>query len=320
MRDAAQQPDPARALEVARRRIAELEAQLAEAKGHAPLAAVEGVPAVLVHAVANAPEDGQVVRLERGVIAVVGPGGSPGEVWEAVTAAAVPANPGPARPAAAGAPGAVRVFARRLPPGLLALSVPDGSDGRDLILSAALPPGHRRRALRMAHRASRLRPAAVAAAVAARFAGRAVSVSRAHFGHAALAAGSLTAAAAAAFVLLPATSPAPASPGAPAAAAGPGHSARDIAPVTAHHQALGRRHLAPAPVTARSRAASPAAQAAASPSGLLPSLLPASASPSGLVGSLLPSPPVSVSASPPSSGSAGGACPGVAVLGVCVPL
>lgn len=314
MRDAAQQPDELARL---RRRVAELEAQLADAQGQAaPLAAVEGVPAVLVHAVASAPQDGQVVRLERGVIAVVGPGGSPCEVWDAVTAAAVPADPGPARPAAAGSPGAVRVFARRLPAGLLALSVPDGSDGRDLILSAALPPGHRRRALRMAHRASRLRPAAVAAAVAVRFAGRAVSVSRAHAGHAVIAGASLTAAAAgAAFVLTPATSPAPSLAPAPPPAA------------TAHHHGRAHRFHQP-PATLRRRRTGTAADEPSpsplppgipspSPSGLVPSVLAPVTSP---VTSILRTPLVSVSASPSSSGNAGGVCAGVLILGVCVSL
>jgi hypothetical protein len=322
MRDAAQQPGSlARALEEARRRITELEAQLAEAQGQAPVVTVAGVPPVLVHALANAPGDGQVVRLGRGVIAVVGPGGSPGEVWDAITTASAPADPGPARRAAAGTPGAVRVFARALPAGLLALSVPDDSDGRDLILSAALPPGHRRRTLRMAHRASRLRPATVVAVAAGvvRFARRALGISRAHAGHAALAGASLTAVVAgAAFVLMPATSPAPSGTHGPPAAA------------VRHHRHARRFHQPPAAVRRRrdregtqSDEPSPSPLPADTPSpsppppGLVPSVLAPVTSP---VKSVLSSPLVSVSASPPASGQPGGVCLGVLVLGVCVAL
>jgi hypothetical protein len=312
VREHAQQPDLARELAEARAQIAELEAQMAALQGLAP---TDGVPPVLVHALANAPDDGQVVRLGDGVIAVAAPGGDPAEVAEAITAAAThPVS----RVGGEGAPGAVRIFARRLPAGLRALSVPSGDGGRDLVLSAALPRAERRQVLRMVLRASRRRPVMLAAAVAAaRFAGRAVSVSRAHAGHAATAA-AITAAAAvgAAFVLLPATSPAPAGqlpprPGTAAHARHHGRAARYRQPAATGPRRRQRGVVAGEPGPSPQPSADPA------PSGLVPSLV---TSPTGLVRSLLSSPPVRVSASPSSSGSGGDVCVGVLVLGVCVPI
>jgi hypothetical protein len=305
VREHAQQPDPARELAAARARIAELEAQVAGLRGLAP---VDGVPAVLVHALANAPEDGQVVRLGDGVIAVVGPGGDPHEVWEAITAIAA----GPDRQGKCQA--ASRVFDHSQPDGLRAVSVLRPDKGRDLVLAEALPRVPRRLALRMALRASRPRPVALAAAVAVvRFAGRAVSLSRAHAAHTALAAASLTAVVGAAFVLLPATSPAPAGQVPP----GTGTAAH------ARHHGRAARYHQPAATPPRRRRGTvagepaPSPQPSADPSGLLPSAV---TSPTGLVRSALSSPPVSVSASPSSSGSGGSICVGVLVAGVCISL